>query len=123
MQATQVSQIQDRDTCRGCAIHLMRICAQRSWWFLLIREPLAYVMRLLARWHGIAVPPQSLRVQSCEQCMKPMKMALLEKSALFRFGNRLLSPWFSRLRASLVTAEEIEEAKRLARESATRTMR
>jgi hypothetical protein len=64
--------------------------------------------------HRIPVPPQSLFVQSCQNCLRPMKMQLVKKSPLFRVANAIIAPWFGRLRRSLLTEEEVQQSKQIA---------
>jgi hypothetical protein len=71
-------------------------------------------MRIMAWMHRIPVPPQSLSSQSCQNCLRPMKMQLCQKSFVFRTANALIAPWFDRLRRSLLTDREIQEAKQIA---------
>jgi hypothetical protein len=103
--------------CKVCPVYLMRLCSERRWWFRLIREPLAVGMRIMAWMHRVPVPPQSLFSQSCQCCLRPMKMQLYRKSALFRFADGILSPWFNRLRRSLFTEEELQESKQIAQQA------
>jgi len=102
--------------CTVCPVYLMRQCSQRSWWFRAIREPLAVGMRAMAWLHRIPVPPQSLFAQSCQNCLRPMKMQLAQKSLLFRIANAVIAPWFGRLRRSLLAEEDILQSKQIAAE-------
>jgi hypothetical protein len=100
--------------CKVCPVYLMRLCSQRSRLFRAIRGPLALGMRTMAWIHRIPVPPQSLFVQSCQNCLRPMKMQLVQESPLFRLANAIIAPWFGRLRRSLLTEEEVQKAKQIA---------
>jgi hypothetical protein len=71
-------------------------------------------MRTMAWFHRIPVPPQSLFSQSCQNCLRPMKMQLAKKSPLFRAANEAIAPWFGRLRRSLLVEEEIQKSKEIA---------
>ncbi len=100
--------------CKACPVYLMRLCSQRSRWFRVIRGPLAVGMRAMAWIHRIPVPPQSLFAQSCENCLRPMKMQLVKQSPLFRVANAAIAPWFDRLRRSLLTEEELQQSRQIA---------
>lgn len=103
--------------CRGCAAYLLRTCCKRHPWFRLVREPLAFGMRALAWLNGIKVQRQALSAQSCDRCIRYMKTELQEKSLTFRLLNAIIAPWFGKLRNSMLTPEEFEEARRIAREA------
>jgi hypothetical protein len=102
-------------SCRICTIRLVRLCYERARWFRWFREPLILVMRLLARWHRIDPRDYAVRSRECHGCLRFLKEDLKEKSRLFARLNDLANPTFNRLRDSIVTQEEIEEARRFAR--------
>ncbi|OGP33138.1 MAG: hypothetical protein A2X88_06095 [Deltaproteobacteria bacterium GWC2_65_14] len=106
-----------RPPCRICTIRLVRLCYERTRWFRWFREPLVLGMRLLARWHRIDPREYAVRSQECHGCLRFLKEDLKEKSPLFARLNDLANPTFNRLRDSIVTQEEIEEARRFAREA------
>jgi hypothetical protein len=100
--------------CRGCAILLIEKCYQRHWWFHLIRDPLVWGMKLLARRHGIDAFAQPVRKTYCRGCVRFIKNGLEERSATFRFLNRMIGPCFGKLRNSLVTDDELKAARQKA---------
>lgn len=108
--------------CRGCTLYLIRTCYEHNWWFHLFREPLVLGMRLLAWFHGIEVARQSVKLQSCDGCVRFMKAKLTERSPTFRFLNNLIGKKFNQLRDSMLSQEEIEEGKRLAKEASKGTL-
>ena len=103
--------------CKNCALMLARIAYRRRWWFPLVREPLVLGMRFLAACNGIDARRHAVRNQECKGCIRFMKAELEEKSATFRFLNDRIGDYFSSLRNSLLTQEELDEAKRFAREA------
>jgi len=100
--------------CKNCALFLIRRCYERHWWFRLVREPLVLCMRVLAWWNGIDVRKHVVRRAECRGCVRFMKAELEEKSAMFRFFDKLIGPQFKRLRDSMLQPEEFREAKRIA---------
>ncbi|MDF2875186.1 MAG: hypothetical protein K0R22_1869 [Sporomusa sp.] len=106
-----------RIVCKNCAYLLARWCYQRYWWFRLVREPLLLGMRLLAWWHGIDARNHVVSNSECKGCIRFMKNELEEKSAAFRFLNNSIGKRVSRLRDSMLTQQDLDEAKRYAREA------
>ncbi|MBI5576759.1 MAG: nitroreductase [Deltaproteobacteria bacterium] len=103
--------------CNTCTIMLVALCYERVRWFRVLREPLLLGMRVLSRWHRIDPRNFRVRTESCYGCIRFMKESLKEKSYVARRVNDLINPMFNRIRDSIVTEEEIAEAKRLAREA------
>jgi hypothetical protein len=104
-------------SCKNCALMLARIVYRRHWWFPLIREPLVLGMRLLAWWHHIDPSRYPVRNPECSGCLRFVKTELEEKSPTFRFLNAIVGEPFSRLRNARLTQEELDEAKRFAKEA------
>ncbi|MEM5771091.1 MAG: nitroreductase [Bacillota bacterium] len=104
-------------TCKNCALRLALWCYERHWWFRLIREPLLAGMRVLAWRHGIDARAHTVRNAECHGCIRFMKAELEEKSPTFRFLNNIIGRRFTTLRDSLLTKEELAEAKRYARDA------
>ncbi|BBB89491.1 MAG TPA: nitroreductase [Methylomusa anaerophila] len=102
--------------CKNCASRLAKWCYERHWWFRLIREPLLFGMRSLAWWHRIDARKHKVRNPECHGCIRFMKAELEEKSATFRFLDEHIGKKVSNLRNSLLTQQELDEAKRYARE-------
>ena len=102
--------------CKNCALLLVRMCYGKHWWFRLVREPLVLGMRILARLNGIDARRHPVNNPECHGCVRFMKAELEDKSPLFRFLNDRIGPRFSELRNSLLTRNELDEAKRHALE-------
>ena len=92
--------------CNTCTIRLVRIAYARAPWFRLVREPLRLGMRGMAWFHRINPAEYEVRTQSCYGCMRFYKVALKEKSALFRRLNDRINPAFDALLERIVSAEE-----------------
>jgi hypothetical protein len=103
--------------CKTCTILLVKLCYERVWWFRWLREPLLLGMRLLSRRYGIDPRDYPVRTETCYGCIRFMKESLKEKSMVARRLNDLINPVFNRIRDSIVTEEEIREARRFAREA------
>lgn len=105
-------------TCNTCTWGLVRLCYGRAPWFRLVREPLVLGMSAMAWWHGIDRQRGGRGNPDCAGCVRYMKLQLKEKSPTFHMLNALIDPVFNRIRNSIVTNEEIEEARRFARTAA-----
>ncbi len=71
----------------------------------------------MAAWHGIH-PADGVRDNpECHGCVRYIKNQLKEQSGAFRWLNDRINPHFNRIRNSLLTPAELEEAKRLAGEA------
>ena len=97
--------------CKNCVLFLVRRCYGKHWWFRLVREPLVLGMRILASWNGIDARNHAVINPECHGCVRFMKAELEEKSAAFRFLNAFIGPWFRTIRDSMLTQEELDEAK------------
>jgi len=104
-------------SCKNCALMLARIVYRRHWWFPLVREPLVLGMQLLAWWHRIDPARYPVRNQECRGCLRFIKTELEEKSPVFRFLNGIVGEPFSKLRNARLTQEELDEAKRFAKDA------
>lgn len=101
--------------CAICTIHLEMLCYQRAWWFRAFREVLATGIRLFALAYGIrrfAHPPRSPR---CHGCLRFRKNVLKERSRLFAWLDSYLNPLFNRVRNALLTEEELDRARTMAK--------
>ncbi len=103
--------------CKTCTILLVGLCYRRVWWFRLMREPLLLGMRLLSWWHGIDPRDYRVRTESCYGCIRFMKESLKEMSPAARWLNDRINPAFNQIRDTIVTQDEIREARRYAREA------
>ncbi len=101
--------------CNTCTIRLVQIAYQRAPWFRLLREPLRGGMRVLAFFHRIDPDEYEVRTASCYGCMRFYKVALKEKSALFRWLNERANPLFDAVLESIITPQELQLAKEHAR--------
>ena len=109
--------VQAYGVCNTCTIMLVRLAYERAWWFRLIREPLRLGMILLGWLHRINPKDYQVRTLDCHGCIRFTKTALNEKSDLFGWLNDRINPVFNRILETLVTQEEIQEAKRYARQA------
>ena len=95
----------------------VRTAYGRVWWFRLVREPLRVGMILMARIYRIDVNNYIVRSEQCRGCVRFLKTALKERSWIFNRLNEIINPLFDRIIEKNLTAEEIQEAKRFAKES------
>lgn len=101
--------------CKICTIRLEQICYERAWWFRAFREVLATGIRLFAVAYGLRRGDHPPRSAMCHRCLRFRKNALKERSRLFNWLDSHLNPMFNRARDSLLTPEELEQARALAR--------
>jgi hypothetical protein len=101
--------------CNTCTIRLVNIAYQRTPWFRLVREPLKWGMRFLAFIHKIDPSEYEVRTRACYGCIRFHKVALKEKSILFRFLNDRINPLFDAMIERIVSPAEIQDAKGYAR--------
>ncbi len=104
--------------CKTCTIRLEMLCYRRAWWFRGFREVLATGVRLFALFCRIHLCDYTMRSPFCHRCLRFKKNALKEQSSLFRWLDAHLNPVFNRLRDSLLTEQELEEARHFAAEAA-----
>ena len=104
-------------TCRVCTIRLEQLCYRRAWWFRAFREVLATGVRLFALVHRIKPDDFLTRAPGCHDCLRFKKNALKIQSPLFYWLDSWINPLFNRLRDSLLTAEELAQAKAFARQA------
>jgi hypothetical protein len=104
--------------CGNCTLKLVAIAYRRALWFRLLREPLKLGMRLLARIHCVDTSEYLVRTPACYNCIRFYKVALKERSAVFRRLHKWINPLFDRAIGGIVTTEEKRSAKEYA-EAAT----
>ncbi|HAH04944.1 MAG TPA: nitroreductase [Elusimicrobia bacterium] len=104
--------------CNTCTWRLVKLCYDRAPWFRLVREPLALGMRAWAWRHGIDPRQASRGHLDCRGCMRYLKDQLKARSWAFRWMNDRIDPVFNRLRDTMVSEDEIEEARVFARQAA-----
>ena len=103
--------------CNTCTIKLVQICFARAWWFRLIREPLRFGMVIMGMFYDINPKDFPVKSESCYGCVRFTKTSLKDKSSLFRFLNGIINPIFDGIMETIVSNEEILEAKKYAREA------
>ncbi len=106
--------------CKICTIRLEQICYQRAWWFRAFREVLATGIRLFSIAYMLRPDGYKARSPMCHKCLRFRKNELKERSRLFNFLDGYLNPVFNRVRDSLLTPAELENARALARRAADR---
>ena len=104
--------------CKICTIRLEELCYKRAWWFRAFREVLATGIRLFAIAFWIKTDEDKPRSKACRRCLRFRKNALKRRSPLFNWLDGYLNPLFNRVRDSLLTPEELEKARALARSRA-----
>lgn len=110
-----------RGVCTTCTIRLVRIAYQRAPWVRLVREPLKAGMVVLGWLYRVDPGGYSVPTESCLGCVRFTKLGLRERSGLFRWLNARINPIFDRVLESIVTAAEVEEAKRYAAKACPRS--
>ncbi len=113
-----VSEANALSACKICTIRLEELCYQRAWWFRAFRETLATGIRLFAVVLMIRTDGGKARSKKCRGCLRFRKNALKQCSPLFNWLDGYLNPLFNRARDSLLTPEELEQARALARSRA-----
>jgi hypothetical protein len=94
---------------------LEQLCYKRAWWFRAFREVLATGIRLFAIALWIGTDGDKPRSKACRRCLRFRKNALKRRSPVFNWLDGYLNPFFNRVRDSLLTPEELERARALAR--------
>lgn len=100
--------------CNICTIRLEMLCYQRAWWFRAFREVLASGIRVFALIYLIPADRHPPRSPMCRRCLRFRKNALKQRSDLFNRLDAYLNPLFNRVRDSLLTRQELEQARALA---------
>lgn len=102
-------------TCRICAMRLFQLCDKRAWWFRPFRAACAAGIELFALFHPVPAEAYAARSPLCQGCRRFRKNAVRQGSPLFRWLDARLNPLFNRVRDTLLTAQELEHARELAR--------
>jgi hypothetical protein len=105
-------------SCKVCTIRLEQICYRRAWWFRAFREVLATGIRLFALTYGLRAREHPARSPMCYGCLRFRKNVLKARSPLFTWLDGYLNPVFNRVRDSLLTADELAQARVLAQDAA-----
>ncbi|MBI2831417.1 MAG: nitroreductase [Chloroflexi bacterium] len=103
--------------CNICTLKLVTIAYRRAAWFRLLREPLKLGMRCLSHIHHINASEYAVRTPACYDCIRFYKLALKEKSALFRWLHKGINPVFDYCIEKIVTAEEQRQSREYARKA------
>ena len=106
--------------CNTCTIQLVRIAYRRAPWFRLVRGPLKFGMVVMGLLCRVDARAYAVPTESCAGCLRFTKTGLRERSSLFRWLNARINPRFDRILESIVTPEEVAEAKRHAVQSTHR---
>jgi hypothetical protein len=110
--------MKNTSSCKICTIRLEQLCYRRAWWFRAFRELLATGIRLFAIAYRIPSEQDTRRSKMCRRCLRFRKNDLKERSRLFCWLDGYLNPIFNRARDSLLTPQELEDARALARRAA-----
>lgn len=108
--------------CRTCTLKLVDIAYRRAPWFHLVREPLKFGMRLLARIHHINTAEYNVRTAACYNCIRFYKSALKEKSFTFRWLHSWVNPMFDYFLEGIITKEELGRSKSYAQDATDGTL-
>ncbi|MEE9935413.1 MAG: hypothetical protein K4445_06840 [Deltaproteobacteria bacterium] len=96
--------------CNTCTLKLVQTAYRRAPIFRMVREPLKWGIKVMAGLYRIDPEEYEVRSPACFGCLRFQKLALKEKSALFRRLNALVNPLFDALLAKIVTEEEMRQA-------------
>lgn len=107
--------------CNTCTIQLVAIAYSRAPWFRLVREPLKWGMLAMGWLYRVDARAWPVHTPGCAGCVRFTKTGLRERSGLFRQLNARINPLFDRVLESIVTAQEVEEARRYAARSTRRS--
>ena len=102
--------------CKMCTIRLERLCYERAWWFRGFRGLLATGVRVWSLWHPVNPSLYQSRSKECHGCFRFKKNVLKEESRFFARLDSVFNPLFNRARDALLTPEEVETAKKHAKE-------
>ena len=106
-----ISKIKKNAVCNTCTLKFVAIAYKRKPIFRLLREPLKIGMRILSWLYRIKPEEYEVRTSLCCGCIRFYKVALKERSGIFRWLNNKVNPLFDRILESIVTEEELMKAK------------
>lgn len=92
-------------------LRLVEIAYQRRPSFRILREPFRLGMLFFSTLYRIDPNEYEVRTPQCRGCMRFRKLALKERSSLFRSLNSFFNPIFDRHLERIVTEEGLQEAK------------
>jgi len=105
--------------CNTCTLKLANIAYRREPMFRVVREPLKLGMRFLSWVHHVDPAQYEVRTPNCYGCIRFYKVALKDKSALFRWLNNLVNPIFDAVLERIVSETEVKQAQAYARGATT----
>ncbi|MHB1346669.1 MAG: nitroreductase [Candidatus Humimicrobiaceae bacterium] len=97
--------------CNTCTLKLVGIAYKRQPLFRLFREPLKISMRIFSWLYRIDPEEYEVRTPACHGCIRFYKVALKEKSKLFRWLNKIINPLFDKAIESIVSEDELRIAR------------
>ena len=97
--------------CSTCTLKLVRLAYRRRPLFRAVREPLKLGMRLFSWIHRVDPEEYQVRTPACRRCIRFHKVALKEKSALFRWLNNQINPLFDEMLERIDTEEDLRQAR------------
>ncbi len=68
-------------------------------------------MVIMGKLYGVNYSDYLVRSEDCQGCVRFIKTGLKEKSSLFRFLNGIINPVFDWILETIVSEEEVMEAK------------
>lgn len=108
--------------CNTCTLKQVSIAYQRAPLFRLLREPLKAGMRFLAWVYRVNPIEYVVRTPNCYGCIRFYKVALKEKSALFRWMNDCINPIFDAVLEQIVTPHDLAQSKTYAHAATSGTV-
>jgi len=105
------SNIKKNAVCNTCTLKLVSIAYKRKPDFRFFREPLKIGMKIFSCLYCINPNEYLVKTPACHGCIRFYKVALKEKSSLFRWLNNKINPIFDRVIESIVTKEELSKSK------------
>ena len=114
------SNIRKNLVCNVCTVRLVEAAYRKAPWFRLVREPLRLGMRLMAFLYRVNPDDYEVCTPICYRCMRFNKIALKEKSALFRVLNSLINPMFDAMIERILSPAELRDAEQFAQDAMQR---
>jgi hypothetical protein len=115
MVAGEITPTKKNAVCNACTLRLINLAYRRKPVFRLFREPLKWGMRVFSWIYRVNPDEYAVRTPSCYGCIRFYKVALKEKSPLFRWLNDRINPLFDRELEKIVREEELARAQEFAR--------
>jgi hypothetical protein len=115
-----MTELQSDASCKICTIHLEELCFKRVWWFRSFCSVLGAGVRMFAFAKSVRTDSFKSRSPMCRKCIRFHKNILKTKSPLFNWIDGLFTPVFDSMRNGILTQEEVDRARMLARRAAER---